>query len=297
MDGDGIVDVVYAGDLKGKMWKFLVADADPANWEVAFSTTNCGAGSTCVPLFTATDASSNAQPILWPPEVTKNPSGPGVMVFFGTGKYLESSDIGDDAVQTMYGILDKNDGTTAGTRASGLDQLSVNASEETIGGITYNLRKVCELDPSAPPPVDPEAPPPCLDRPTTPVGWYLDLPSDGERVTGVPKLVNGTLFFNTFIPSSSPCDAGGTGWLMAIDYLSGFTPEFEVFPAFAGAVAGVQFGAALGGTTLIQSGTSSKGYAVMSLTKGNIATMGTGVPEINFGGGVRGRITWREIIQ
>jgi type IV pilus assembly protein PilY1 len=287
MDGDGVVDVVYAGDLKGNMWKFLVGDVNPSNWQVDFSTATCGATSptTCVPLFTATDASSNPQPILWPAEVTTHPSGTGTMVLFGTGQFLESGDVSTTSVQTYYGVWDNNDalistvGTPAGTRASGLTQLSVSTGSQTVNGVTYPTRTVTGTAGSS--------------------GWYLDLPISGERATGIPKLSNGILFFNTFIPSSSPCDAGGTGWLMALNYYTGLTPTHQVFADFGTTpLAGVQFGAALGGTTLIQSSTSNQGFAVMSLTKGNIATEGDGgVPKINFGARARGRMTWREIVQ
>jgi type IV pilus assembly protein PilY1 len=294
MNGDGVVDVVYAGDLNGNLWKFLVGDATPSNWQVDFSTATCGTSPpACVPLFVAQDAAGtpNRQPILWPPEVATHPSGTGAMVLFGTGKYLESGDIGTTSVQTYYGVRDNNDalistvGTTAGTRASGLSQLSVSTGSQTVNSVIYNTRTVTGTVGTS--------------------GWYLDLPTSGERATGIPKLINGILFFNSFIPSSSPCDAGGTGWLMALDYYTGQTPSHQVFTAFGTApLAGVQFGAALGGATLIQNSASSQGFAVMSLTKGNIATMGAGgaggaggVPPINFGPSARGRINWREIVQ
>ena len=74
-DNDGYADTVYAGDLKGHMWKFLVgpnsSDASvtstASTWKVAFS------GS---PLFTATDSGGvTPQSIIWPPEVTVHPNG------------------------------------------------------------------------------------------------------------------------------------------------------------------------------------------------------------------------------
>lgn len=90
-DGDGFVDTVYAGDLKGKLWKFLVGPnasdtsvtSTTSTWKVAFSGT---------PLFSATDSGGTVQPIIAPPEVTAHPNG-GQMVMFGTGKYIETSDI------------------------------------------------------------------------------------------------------------------------------------------------------------------------------------------------------------
>lgn len=129
----------------------------------------------------------------------------------------------------------------------------------------------------------------------------MDLPTPGERATGTPRLVSGIIFFNTFIPSVSPCEFGGTGWLMALDYLTGQLPVPGIFDTNNDGkvdsndtvVAGIQVGAALGGTTLIKgSGVSTTGVGVSSTTSGSTPTT-----LINFGAGSRGRITWREIIQ
>jgi type IV pilus assembly protein PilY1 len=37
------------------------------------------------------------------------------------------------------------------------------------------------------------------------------------------------VFFNTLIPSSSPCQFGGTGWLMAVSTLNGGRPDTAPF--------------------------------------------------------------------
>ena len=41
-----------------------------------------------------------------------------------------------------------------------------------------------------------------------------------------PLALGSVLFFNTMIPSTNICDAGGTGWLMAVDQLNGGMPSF-----------------------------------------------------------------------
>lgn len=129
----------------------------------------------------------------------------------------------------------------------------------------------------------------------------MDLPTAGERTTGMPRLVNRNVFFNTFIPSVSPCEFGGTGWLMALNYLTGALPQPGIFDtnndgrvdSNDAATAGAQIGAALGGTTLISGNAGSPvGVGVSSLTSGSTAST-----LINFGAGSRGRITWREIVQ
>lgn len=284
-DSDGVVDVVYAGDLKGNMWKFLVGDASPANWTVDFSATGCGA-TTCTPLFKAQDSGGNPQPIVWPAVVSRHMTEPGVMVLFGTGKYLENADNATTGVQSFYGIWDKNDNTTTvGTGSTHLLQQTVTGvSTITSGGVNYNYRTVSSNAISA-----------WGNGTGQHMGWYLNLPTSGERTTGIPKLDKGMLFFNTFIPSTSPCEAGGTGWLMAMNYLTGGNPNYNVFTQNAPTtpVAGFQVGAALGGSTLIQGAHGSKqGVVVSSLTTGAL------VPTpVELGTGFPGRVSWRELVQ
>lgn len=43
----------------------------------------------------------------------------------------------------------------------------------------------------------------------------------GERVVSTPLLRNGRIIFATMIPSPSPCDYGGTSWLMELDAMTG----------------------------------------------------------------------------
>ncbi len=267
-DGDGLVDTVYAGDLKGNMWKFDLSNASAASWTSASL------------VFVAQDALGNRQPIINAPEVTLHPTA-GNMVLFGTGKYLEPSDTTSTGVQTFYAVQD-NGATVA--RSSLTPQTISNV---TVSGNVFRTVSVgCGVSPACP---------------AAPKGWYADLPTSGERATGAPKLVAGNVFFNTFIPSISPCEFGGTGWLMSLNYLTGVLPSPGVFDTnidgtineYDSAVAGAQIGAALGGTTLIRgSGASSTGVGVSSTTEGKTPTT-----LLNFGAGSRGRITWREIVQ
>ena len=52
-------------------------------------------------------------------------------------------------------------------------------------------------------------------------GWYLDLPTSGERQVSTPILRGGRIIFTTVIPSGDECSAGGDSWLMELDALSG----------------------------------------------------------------------------
>jgi type IV pilus assembly protein PilY1 len=278
-NGDGLMDTVYAGDLKGNLWKFDLSNADPTHWGVAYSGTA---------LFSA----GTSQPITTPPEVTLHPSG-GMMVLFGTGQYLTTADATSTTQQTFYGIRD-NGAVVTGT--SNLTPVLVSTTDITAtapgGTATTTTYRTTALNCGASP---------LVACPTTPAGWYVNLPTSGERTTGSPQLVSGTVFFNTFIPSVSPCDFGGSGWLMALNYLTGLTPSSATFDTNLSGnvgsgdtpVAGMQIGAALGGTTLISSSASGGvSVGVSSLTTGNTTSQ-----VLNLGAGSRGRINWREILQ
>ncbi len=301
---DGYADTVYAGDLKGNMWKFLIgpnsSDASitstSSTWKVAFS----GA-----PLFTATDNGGLAQPVIWPPEVTLHPSG-GQMILFGTGKYIEPADKTDSHTQTFYGIWDRHivAGTPLGTRATEL--LPQTVIESALAGGNFRIPTNTAINWRLVPPTLLNVADCKLTTPTcTPThrGWYLDMPSTGERATGVPKLINQVIFFNTLIPSSTICSPG-TGWLMSLDYLNGgllpraifVTGGSSSFSSSDISVGGFQVRAALGGTTFIQNlssvDSSNIGVGVSSLTSGDLKP----VP-INFGSGSKGRLSWRELLQ
>ena len=60
-------------------------------------------------------------------------------------------------------------------------------------------------------------------------GWFIDLPTSGERVVSNPKIRNNTLFFNTLIPDNTVCSAGGSGWLMSVNLENGGIPLKEIF--------------------------------------------------------------------
>ncbi len=106
VDLDGKVDFVFAGDLQGNMWKFDLTDEDSTQWTVAYSD-----GTDPQPLFTARGpgGTTQPQPITTKPEVMLHPEQHGLMVLFGTGKFLGDSDFTDNSPQTIYGIWDYGD--------------------------------------------------------------------------------------------------------------------------------------------------------------------------------------------
>ena len=109
-DANRNIVAVYGGDKLGNMWKFdfsadNINDPDGAGPQKGWEIYN-KAGTLPAPLFTATDASGNPQPISAAPRIT--PHGiSGVHVGFGTGKLFEPGDQISTQVQSVYVLWDK----------------------------------------------------------------------------------------------------------------------------------------------------------------------------------------------
>lgn len=194
IQGDGNADYVYVGDLYGNMWKFNLTSPNSASWSSSL-------------LF----AAGTNQPITGRPQVGAGPYGIGMMVLFGTGKYLESSDrITAGATQTFYGILDPNTASyTPPTRANLLQQ-TVLGEATAPNGLLVRVTSANSMTAGL-------------------RGWYIDLPTSGERQVTDPVLRNGRIVFTTVIPSSDPCSFGGRSWLMDLDALSGSRLPYTPF--------------------------------------------------------------------
>ncbi len=207
-DGNGTVDRVYAGDLKGNLWVFDVSGSTASNWGVAYKT-----GSTPKPLFTAKDASGVVQPITVKPILAKHPSEPdsgngkNIMVYFGTGQYLTEADKTTTTGQTFYGVWDHNS----------KELLRSNLVAQTFAsGYATNVRVLTNNTIA-------------WSGGSAKHGWLIDLPTSGERVTVNPKIRGKFVFFNTLIPDAAACSFGGTGWTMVVNTSDGGQPAAPVF--------------------------------------------------------------------
>lgn len=177
-DSNGTADTVYAGDLLGNMWKFDLSATNASQWGVQYK------------LFQAT------QPITAAPDAGEHPNG-GYMVFFGTGKYVEPSDVGTSAGNTMYGIWDKG---------APVDGSLVQQTLTTIPDISGNSYRSASSNPM---------------NWAVHNGWYANFPSGAERVVSAPILRGGRVVATSIVPSSVECSPGGVSWLNEFNWLTG----------------------------------------------------------------------------
>ena len=215
-DGNGAVDRAYAGDLAGNLWEFDLAASSPSMWGVAQ-----GSAERPAPLF----ITSNKRPITTQPAASSHPDGlGGMMVYFGTGKYLEETDnqVSGQPTHSLYGVWDRDDGTSSTIAESTIlrqqiiDQRNRISTSVTGGYVSNVVREVTQHE---------------IDWGTH-RGWRLLLRPEnlsgvtstenfGERQISPPTLRKGRLYFTTFQPQSDSCGSRGRSFLMQLDYRNG----------------------------------------------------------------------------
>lgn len=257
LDGNGTIDRIYAGDLYGNLWTF---DVEPgSDWENAYASNSTQPKL----LFSAgTSKPITMKPLLlkpdWIPDSANN--SPNVMVYFGTGQYIATSDPSNTATQTFYGIWD----TGVQVSSSNLvEQTFLTSSDPTVRILTQN-------------PVSFKEPPSLGD-----LGWFINLPESGERVVVDAFEVENVVFFNTLVPQSAPCSAGGGSWLMSVDAKTGGSPTTPAFD-FNGdddisdadklngkTLAGQKFSFGIASASAVLGNTQGKNYQYTSGTDSN----------------------------
>lgn len=207
VNGDGKADYIYAGDLYGNLWKFDVSDSNTNKWDVAEKQ-----GNTRLPIFTATDPSSVRQPITAAVALAKHPGTGRIFVMFGTGSYVTNGDLTSTRVQTLYSIIDE--GAYPITKAQLHHRTIPMTGVDSLGRAARAWESYSELAAGK-------------------RGWYVNLgvPSpaaDGERVVTAPFVRGRALWFSSIIPiPGEGCDAGGTGYLNAVDAFTGTNPRMQ----------------------------------------------------------------------
>ncbi|WP_434679663.1 pilus assembly protein [Pseudomonas sp. R1-18] len=201
VNSQNVVQAAYAGDLKGRMWKFDMSSTAASGWKVAFNGQ---------PLFTAPGGAN--QPITVQPLLIDHPLN-GKLVYFGTGKVSEAADKFTSAQQAFYAIWDA-DGGSGSLEEGNLQAQAVNGTV-TGSAATYFT--------STSNPVDW----------TTRRGWYMPLTAStlypGERIIYPAQTSRTRIIFTTAsVNSSDPCESTGTGRLFELDSVTGSMLTYQV---------------------------------------------------------------------
>lgn len=187
---------VYAGDMRGNVWKFDLTGAAPASWTVSR-------------LFTATNDGGGLQPISGALTVATHPVTKKRWIFFGTGRYLTADDVSTTGatVQSMYGLVDEG---------STVARTSLTARTFEVTSASSDGYPVRAFQASAPLPAGSK-------------GWYVNLPESGERIIQDAQLVSSYLVTASMIPSANACNPDGIGYVNALDAFTGTSARGSYF--------------------------------------------------------------------
>jgi len=274
LNAQGIVQYAYAGDLKGRMWKFdFVSNTSGV---VAFGGT---------PLFTASGGANQA--ITAQPTIANYTSGRKI-IYFGTGKLLETADKTTTSRQAFYGIVDSDSATANYTES----QLQAQSILNISGQYVYTSQSDVNY--------------------TTQKGFYLPLTyngsATGERVIYKAIILDGLVYFTTAtLDTSDPCSSSGTSKLFALDAATGKAlSNYSVFGLGVNAtnpISGMLLTVGIGNMTSVMvtgDSTSSSGSS-----QGTLIVGGTSGGDANTTGGgsqntsvvvlvPKRRIMWRQ---
>ncbi|MBA2880642.1 Tfp pilus tip-associated adhesin PilY1 [Desulfosalsimonas propionicica] len=252
VNSDGYADYVYAGDLKGNLWKFDLTDTNGddlyeiSDWKIAY-----GTETNPEPLIKVSN-DSGGQPITVEPDVMRmgcEPGQEGYFVVFGTGQYIAMTDFENTDQQSFYGVWDWQDAWPEDEQASRyLGEFTATAANPVLSNAPDNADSLTLLEQTASAagsdwrmfsdnsisyftPTEGD-----IDSETDHAGWYFNLLDERARVIRDPSLRSGSardsgiVNFISSIPSESPCDAGGYSWLYRVSACSGGrsnNPQFD----------------------------------------------------------------------
>jgi type IV pilus assembly protein PilY1 len=201
LDANGVAETVYAGDLKGNVWKFDVSSANNLDWGIP---TALGTS----PIFRAKDAFGNAQPITAPIRsvvntLTGDANAGKRFLHFGTGSDFQVSDPSSSAQQSWYGLIDE--GSVIANR-SGLISRTMTSMPDLNGKRVRSVSTEVAGD--------------MLGK----TGFVIDLPESGERIVTASNyylLAEPVLIASSVIPTVDLCEPGGIGYVNAINPFTG----------------------------------------------------------------------------
>ena len=207
-DNDGRADTVYAGDLKGNLWKVDISSTTPSSWASAYLAT-----STPTPLYVALASDGTTRlPITGAPQFSFPDFG-GVMVSFATGLSVLSSDFPRTSVaQRVFGIWDRPAFATAGRALPrGTTTLAARTLTRTTSG---------DVVATSTPTIDYTN----AVATTAQDGWYFQLPGSSEMVLSNVEYRAKNIYFTSVRPNSAAtCSDTPSASFYLLDPTVGYT--------------------------------------------------------------------------
>ena len=276
----GEVKTMYAGDLQGQLWKFDftegLSSANISNNKIIKTTSGVKK-----PLFTAKTSAGVAQPITIAPLITTAQRS-GVMVVFGTGKFVEQTDSSSSGTQSIYSVWD-NGGTNAtdyGLTRSSLQQQTASETVSAVNITTSAFTLGTETGKKR--------------------GAYFDLPNGRERIAVDGAQGLSTVTFNSIIPSGD-CPGDGIGRTYTLNPLS-LAPAspvasdnkigFSSTPNYISLDDNVYSTRRADGSRKYKVSNTIVNTGTQLNSAGNVRTQTTKLPDSYI---TTGRISWREV--
>ena len=288
-NGDGTIDRLYAGDLRGNLHVVDVSSANSSDWNSA---------SNRFVLFNALfQPTGDAQPITTRPVALRHPTGSGFLVVFSTGSYFTKADATNTEIQSIYGVWDDLSGNQV--NASTLVEQTL-SNQTTPGGL--EVRTVSNNPVTWGTPGGSSA-----DR-----GWFIDfdvppqgsgssVQFPGEKAIRALQLRGQVLFVNTVIPQLSDCDPSPGGFGLGLDPLTGSDGNEIIFDINIDNIFDTNDNINVAGDSKIIVGTRFKSipsdssffgnYRITQLADTNIDSILTNTGGSEF----LGRQSWREV--
>jgi type IV pilus assembly protein PilY1 len=237
LDGDHITDYVYAGDLKGNVWRFDLTSNNPSSWAAATA-----------PLFTTQSGQPITTQLLAISSVVSG--APRLLIEFGTGQRIQLTNLAPvqyaTGTQSLYGVWDWNlsnwntiapaaayQSLAATNAATGLTMpytltyanltaqtLTPNGSTGAVDGTNVTI---CWQGSSS------------CGAGNNQYGWYANLPSSNEQIIFNPVFYQGAFLVNSTVPANnlptSCSTTQDTGYTYALSVANGgvFTNTFPTY--------------------------------------------------------------------
>ena len=281
LNGDDRTDIAYAGDNQGNLWKFDLTSFQPSNWGVAFS--GAPLFSATGPAAYGGSNRQLPQPITVAPTVRPNDRTAceadtdgscktgtsvtvgGMMVAFGTGRNVARTDAESNQVQTLYSVLDNtryrykegsnpkrlevHDGTCPPSltcdpnklpdapKALGAGVDAAKLLQQTTDTVAGDQMVTLNNDPLS-----------ATSWGEGYNGWYLDLPSIGERLLKPLEFYDGSNILVVYSqvpakgsdidPNIETCEASSVDeerqYRTFINIMDGATPSIQLMAVIDG---------------------------------------------------------------